>query len=204
MVATGCAGAGPGVVGRGGQESRWFQVRGTTAAWFRMVGTTWNRLRRTTRPRPRSGHRYDGRMADPANPPGERRLAHPPSDRYVKPAADDVRPAKPGRSLAFGAIAALAGAATITVLGGVLTVTAGLVVIAAATGWAVGAVLPGRFRAAVALAVAAVALGQLGLWAYAQSEGGVLGPLDLLWQVYGGLVPLEFVAAAVLAWIGAR
>ena len=44
----------------------------------------------------------------------------------------------------------------------------------------------------------------IGLWAYAQSEGGVLGPLDLLWQVYGGLVPFEFAVAAVLAWIGAR
>jgi hypothetical protein len=100
--------------------------------------------------------------------------------------------------------AALAGALAITVLGGVATVTAGLVVVAGATGWVVGALLPGRVRAAVVLALAAVALGQLGLWAYALSEGGVLGPLDLLWQVYGGLVPLEFLAAAILAWIGAR
>ena len=82
--------------------------------------------------------------------------------------------------------------------------TAGLVVVAAATGWATGAVLPGRSRTAVALALAGVAVGQLGLWAYAQSQGGVLGPLDLLWQVYGGLVPLEFVVAAILAWIAAR
>ncbi|MGZ8437646.1 MAG: hypothetical protein ACXWXR_03785, partial [Candidatus Limnocylindrales bacterium] len=98
----------------------------------------------------------------------------------------------------------LAGAAAISVLGGVVTVTAGLVVVAAATGWAVGAVLPGRPRTAVLLALLAVALGQLGLWAYALSQGGVLGPLDLLWQVYGGLVPLEFAASATLAWIGTR
>lgn len=100
--------------------------------------------------------------------------------------------------------AGLAGAAAITVLGGVVTMTAGLIVVAAATGWAVGAAMPGRTRAAVGLALVAVALGQLGLWSYARSEGGVLGPIDLLWQVYGGLVPLEFLAAAIFAWNGAR
>lgn len=147
-------------------------------------------------------------MADPTNPPGERRLQHPPSDRYTKTVADPTpAPAvtpSPGRGLAFGVIGGLAGAAAITVLGGVVTVTAGLIVVAAATGWAVGAVLPGQPRTAVLLALLAVALGQLGLWAYALSQGGVLGPLDLLWQVYGGLVPLEFAAAATLAWIGTR
>jgi hypothetical protein len=146
-------------------------------------------------------------MADPANPPGERRLSHPPSDRYAPPAAlaPDARSVDSGvRGPAFGATAAVAGAAAIAVLGGVLTVTAGLAVVAAATGWAVGTLLPGRPRAAVALAVAAVALGQAGLWAFALSQGGVLGPLELLWQVYGGLVPLEFAAAAFLAWVAAR
>ena len=148
-------------------------------------------------------------MADPANPPGERRLSHPPSDRYAT-AAPAGAPGSvpemtaPGRHPAFAVIAALAGAAAMTVLGGVLTVTAGLVVVAAATGWLVGTLLPGRVRAAVLAALAAIALGQLGLWLYAQSEGGVLGPLDLLWQVYGGLVPLEFLGAVVLAWIAAR
>ena len=147
-------------------------------------------------------------MADQTNPPGERRLPHPPSDRYRTTVADPapastVTPS-PGRDLAFGLIGGLAGAAAITVLGGVVTVTTGLIVVAAATGWAIGAVLPGRPRTAVLLALLAVALGQLGLWAYALSQGGVLGPIDLLWQVYGMLVPLEFVAAAIPAWIGAR
>lgn len=146
-------------------------------------------------------------MAEPANAPGERRLSHPPSDRYANTAAPPASgpiPSTTGRHIAVGGIAALAGAAAITALGGVMTITAGLVVVAAATGWAVGALLPGRVRAAIGLALVSVAVGQLGLWAYAQSEGGVLGPLDLLWQVYGGLVPLEFLAAAVFAWIGSR
>ena len=147
-------------------------------------------------------------MPDPSNPPGERRLAHPPSDRYRQAAAGPTErpaPAAPSpRGLVFGLCAGLAGAAAITALGGALTMTAGLIVVAAATGWVVGALLVGRPRTAVIVALAAVVLGQLGLWAYAQSQGGVLGPLDLLWQVYGGLVPLELLAAAVLAWIGSR
>lgn len=149
-------------------------------------------------------------MSDPSNPPGERRLPHPPSDRYRR--ESDALVPKPGiassaarvRGLGPGAVAGLLGAVAITALGGALTMTAGLIVVAAATGWVVGAVLPRRTRTAVLLALAAVALGQLGLWAYARSEGGVLGPLDLLWQVYGGLVPLEFLAAAILAWVAAR
>jgi hypothetical protein len=119
-----------------------------------------------------------------------------------------------GRGLTFGAVAGIAGGAALTILGGVLTVTAGLLVVAAATGWAVGLGVRlgagtdlargGRVRAAAAMALAAIALAQLGLWVYARSEGGVLSPLDYLWEVYGGLVPLEFVAAAVAAWIAAR
>ena len=49
-----------------------------------------------------------------------------------------------------------------------------------------------------------VALGQAGLWQYARTEGGVLAPLDYLAEVYGPLVPLQLVAAAVAAWVGAR
>ena len=150
-----------------------------------------------------------GRMADPANQPGERRLDHPPSDRYRATTSADLTPegrraASGARGLALGAIAGLAGAAAIAILGGVLTVSAGLVVVAGATGWAVGIFLPRRVRASVALALVSIALGQIGLWALARSEGGVLGPFDLLWQVYGGLVPAEFVAAAITTWIAAR
>jgi hypothetical protein len=172
------------------------------------------------------------RMADPtnapggvgrANPtappaPGERRLAHPPSDRYrVAHAAFAPEPepaAWPGRGRAFGTIAGVAGAAAIIALGSVLTVTAGLLVVAAATGWAVGMGLRvgaggprasgGQARSAVAITLVAIGLGQLGLWSYALSEGGVLAPLDFLWQVYGGLVPVEFGVAAVTAWLAAR
>lgn len=162
---------------------------------------------RGTRARPHATPRYDGGMADPTNPPGERRLSHPPADRYRGAVPEPPEPSSAvsgSGGPVLGAFAGLVGALAITVLGGLMSVTAGLIVVSTATGWAVGTLLPRRAGTAVTLALVAVALGQLGLWAYALWQGGVLGPLDLLWQVYGGLVPLELIAAAILAWIAAR
>ena len=157
--------------------------------------------------------------------PGERRLAHPPSDRYreseaalAAAAADPADAVDPGASVARGVavamVVAIAGAASIVYLGGVLLLTEVLVVIAGFTGGGVGLALrwgsaehlAGRRRvgAALALALGAVALGQLGLWQYGRSEGGVLGPIDYIGQVYGPLVLVEFAAAGVVAWLAAR
>ena len=155
--------------------------------------------------------------SEPPRIPGERRLAHPPSDRYRQadpaPMIEDPA-ASPARGVAFGIVAAIAGAAAITLLGGLLAVSSGLLVAAGATGWAVGIALragtAGRLAAgrqaqlAVALAVLSVGLGQLGLWAYARTEGGVLDPVGYLAEVFGWLVPLELLAAAVVAWATAR
>jgi hypothetical protein len=95
-----------------------------------------------------------------------------------------------------------------------LAVSAGLLVVAGATGWAValglrvggGASLPAsrRARLALALALLAVVLGQVGLWLYARTEGGVLGPLDYLGETFGPLVPLELAAAGLASWVAAR
>ncbi|HEX5148304.1 MAG TPA: hypothetical protein VFW02_04435 [Candidatus Limnocylindrales bacterium] len=161
-------------------------------------------------PRPEPG-------TEPPRIPGERRLAHPPSDRYREveppPAVEDPA-ASPARGVAVGIVAAIAGAAAITLLGGLLAMTSGLLVAAGATGWAVGIALragaTGRLPAgrraqlAVILAVLAVVLGQIGLWAYARSEGGVLDPVGYLAEVFGWLVPLELLAAGVVAWATAR
>jgi hypothetical protein len=160
----------------------------------------------------------------PAAPsPGERRLARPPSDRYrdaeaAATAAKEVAAIDPAASVARGvALAtavAVAGAVAIVVLGGVVTLTEVLLVVAGFTGggvgialrWGAGQHLAGRRRVVIALGLAlgAVALGQLGLWQYGRTEGGVLGPLDYLGQVYGPLVLVEFAAAGILAWLAAR
>ena len=155
--------------------------------------------------------------------PGERRLARPPSDRYreteaAMAAAEAQAAVDPdasvGRGVALAAAVTIAGAAAIVLLGGVLALTEILLVVAGFTGggvgitlrWGAGEHLAGRRRVAIALTLAlvAVALGQLGLWQYGRIEGGVLGPLDYLGQVYGPLVLLEFAAAGVVAWLAAR
>jgi hypothetical protein len=109
---------------------------------------------------------------------------------------------------------AILGAVAIVLLGGILTITSGLLIVVAAIGWGVAMSLRfgagdrlsrrRRWEAAVALSFGAVALGQLGLWGYARTEGGVLSPLDYLGEVYGPLVPLQFVTAAIVAWLTAR
>ncbi len=165
----------------------------------------------------------DGTAAAPPPTPGERRLAHPPSDRYRTAEADfDETTADdasgPGASVARGfvlaIVAGIVGAVAIVLLGGVLAVSAGLVVVAAATGWVVGAAL--RFGAgellaprrrvvlAVVIALVAIVFAQIGLWQYALREGGVLPLVDYLGEVFGPLVPIEAVAAVVVAWIAAR
>jgi hypothetical protein len=153
--------------------------------------------------------------------PGERRLDHPPSDRYRDLAhaeesgggTADSR-GSVGRAVAGGFLAGLAGAIATIVLGGVLSVSAGLVVVAAATGWAVGmATRVGMGEAidrsrrswlALMLAIVAVVLGQLGLWLYARTEGGVLTLPDYLAQTFGLLVPVQAAIAAGVAWWSAR
>ncbi len=162
-------------------------------------------------------------MTDAPRPPapGERRLDRPPSDRYRDlPGAEEggsgaaAAPGSIGRAIAIGFLAGLAGAVATVVLGGILSLSAGLVVVAAATGWAVGtATRIGAHDAidrdrrpwlALALTLVAVVLGQLGLWLYARTEGGVLTLPDYLAQTFGLLVPVQAVVAAGVAWWSAR
>ena len=116
--------------------------------------------------------------------------------------------------MALAAAVAVVGAAAIVYLGGVLAISAGLIPVAGGLGWAIGAALRwgagehlskrSRVGAAIGLAIAAIALAQLGLWQFARSEGGVLPPLDYLLEVFGPLVPLELGAGTLLAWIATR
>ena len=111
-------------------------------------------------------------------------------------------------------VGAIIGAVVITVLGGVLTVTGGLLAVTAVIGWATawglrvggGTTIDDRRRAylALVLALSSVCLGQLGLWLYARTEGGVLPLVDYLGEVYGPLVPVQAIVAAIVAWVTAR
>jgi hypothetical protein len=157
---------------------------------------------------------------DPGEVPPRRLLAHAPSERYAatrptEPArpAEGVRPASGGQGMAFllGLVAAVIGAALHVAIAVLLLATGGLLVVAATLGFAVGAAVrsgagsrvgPGARRGmGVGLAVAAVAVALAANWAL---SGAYLGPVDFLDQVYGFLVPLQFVTAAAGALAGTR
>ena len=152
--------------------------------------------------------------------PGERRLDRPPSDRY-RPTPDAATAhatagsvtaaASMTRAVLYGSITAVIGVVIIVLLGGVLTLSGGLLAVAVVIGRTVGLGVvfgggvevgqPTRTWLAIGLALASVAVGQIGLWLYGRTEGGVLDPLDYLWQVFGPLVLFELVIAAfVAAW----
>ena len=116
------------------------------------------------------------------------------------------------------AIVAVLGALALLGVGGVLAYPFGLPFVAGIMGAVIGllaarAAVPSDgaapaarrtvIRAAVALALGGVVLGDLGLWLFAKSEGGVLGPFDYLWETFGLFVPGVALLAAVAAWWGA-
>ena len=156
--------------------------------------------------------------ADRPPAPGERRLDRPPSDRYAHPEpeidASATRAGSGGGALAVAAAVGAVGALATIALGGVLGLSAGLLVVAGATGWGIGAawVAAGRdaIRAgrrpwlAAAVAIGSFVAGQLGLWLNARSEGGVLSVPDYLGQTFGLLVPAQAILIVALAWWTAR
>lgn len=113
-----------------------------------------------------------------------------------------------------GIVAGVAWILATVLLGGVLALSAGLLVVAAAAGrliglaigWGAGPALAPRRRVSLVVAVVVLAfvVGQLGLWAYAQLEGGVLAPLDYLGQTFGIVAPLQLILATVIGWWTAR
>ena len=168
-------------------------------------------------PTPRDSGDPATRHGDPGAPAGagSRRLARPPSDRYRRAAADAApEPGSEARGLAYGVVAAVAGATAITVLGGALAISAGLLVVALAIGYAVAVVLKLGAGASVSprtrrwsasgLTAAGIVLGQVGLWLYGRTEGGVLSLPDYLVQVFGVLVPLQLALGVAAAWWSRR
>jgi hypothetical protein len=147
--------------------------------------------------------------------PGERRLDRPPSDRFAAPPEAERPPSGSTlRAVGAGGGAAAAWAIATVLFGGGLTITAGLLVLAAAFGrlialavaWGGGAGLASGTRRAlvVGLVVAGFVLGQLGIWAYGRAEGGVMAPLDYLLTTFGIVVPLQLGIALAVAWWTAR
>ena len=159
-------------------------------------------------------------MASPREPgerPNRTTLDRPPGERYRQPETpegDATTANGPVRGIASAVLVAIAGAAAIVALGGPLTVTLGLIVIAGLIGRFVGVAIAAgsgatisrgaRMASAVVIAILGVVVGQFGLWLYARSEGGVLALPDYLGQAFGWLVVAEVVVAAVVAWWTSR
>jgi hypothetical protein len=128
-------------------------------------------------------------VTTPANEPGDRRplLDRPPSDRYVAPApAADATAARLDAILVPVALV-LGTAVAFVVLGGIVTVTAGLVLVAAFLGWLTGRFVSPPGLAAI-IAVVAVIAGFLAIWLFGRLEGGVLDPIAYLFEVEGPVV----------------
>ena len=132
--------------------------------------------------------------------PGERGrvLDRPPSDRYAT-ASPPPAEAPAGSRAPQALLAALVSAAVITSLGGPLSVTVGLVGVAAVVGWAIGSIVRPSRGLAIGLAIGSVVLGLVGIWLVARLEGGVLSLPDYLAQVQGPLVVIEVAVAALVA-----
>src|SRR5439155_17477085 len=124
----------------------------------------------TTPPQPEdsdpSGRIPGDQSGGEASPPAPRRtiLDRPPGDRY-QPAREAT-----GSGLAVEALwpplaVAVGGALAFVLLGGVLAVTAGLIVVAGLIGWLTGLLLRPPLRAA-GVAVGIVVLGLLGIWVF--------------------------------------
>jgi hypothetical protein len=147
-------------------------------------------------------------------PPAARRtLERPPSDRYAIREPESDRSGSTARTITGAAVPSLAGAAILIVLASPLALSEPLVLVALATGLAVGrgarwgggrAVSTQRRRAIASAAVLlAIAVAQVAIWQLAIAEGGVLPLGDYLLQVFGPVVPLELVAGGAAAWASA-
>jgi len=124
------------------------------------------------------------------------------------------------RTLGPAIVAAIATAAVLILVGGVLEERRGLLALAGIGGAAIGllaaaaATSPDGLAPAVTsrgtarkigvgLALSTIATGALGIWAYSRFEGGVMDPLSYLWETLGLVVPAQAVIAGVAAAWGA-
>jgi hypothetical protein len=145
---------------------------------------------------PRATRGYDAPVT--TREPGERPppLDRAPGDRYPTPAEEAAGPRiDPWIPVAV----VLGGVVAYTVLGGILTVTAGLIVVAVFLGWLIGRLVSPPAPAA-AVALGAVVLGLLGIWLFGRIEGGVLDPIAYLDEVQGWpLVAAQLIGGAGMA-----
>lgn len=126
-------------------------------------------------------------MTTPPDEPGDRRprLDRAPGERYAPPSEADSATALDAALRPVAGL--LAAVIAFVVLGGIVTVTFGLVVLSVVVGWVIGLLVSPPPRAAL-VGLATVALGFLAIWGYGRIEGGVLDPITYLLEVEGPVV----------------
>jgi hypothetical protein len=127
---------------------------------------------------------------------------------------DDQPIPSPVRALGLGSLTAVIVGGILAFLGGPVSLSAGLAVVAFFMGRLVGAMVrtgagrtlssPARVSLAIVLSLAGIAIGQIGIWLFARGEGGTLDLGAYLFDAFGPLVPLEFMIATLTAWWTAR
>lgn len=141
----------------------------------------------------------------PTREPGEPRrvLDRPPGERYARPLPSETGGSGAERVLVPLAVV-LGGVLGWVVLGGILTVTGGLIVLAGVVGWLIGRVVSPPAKAGL-VGLATVTLGLLGIWAFGRIEGGVLDPIAYFGEVHGPiLVMLQLFLGGGLAAAASR
>ena len=145
-------------------------------------------------------------MTSSPSEPGDRRprLDRPPGERYLPAEPDDDAAATRLDRIAWPGAVVLGTALAFTILGGLLAVTAGLLIVATFAGWLIGRLVSPPPRAAV-VGLVAVVLGFLGIWLFGRVEGGVLDPIEYLAEVEGWvLVGLCLLAGGGVAAAASR
>jgi hypothetical protein len=146
-------------------------------------------------------------MIEPGDGPRRPQLDRPPGDRYLRP-----EPPGGGAGAADGRLAAvwpplavvLGTAIAYTLVGGLMSATAGLIILALFAGWLVGKLVsPPPLAAAIGLV--AIVAGLAGIWLFGRLEGGVLDPIAYFDEVQGWpLVALQLLAGGGMAAASSR
>ncbi len=130
------------------------------------------------------------------------------------PDADEQPQPSPMRAVGLGIVTAVLLGGILAVLGGPVSMSAGLVVVAFFMGRLVGTMVrigagetlssPARVVVAILISLFGIFVGQVGIWVWAHQEGGSLDLGAYLSNAFGPLVPLEFMVATLSAWWSAR
>ena len=127
-----------------------------------------------------------------------------------------MRGASAAGPIAAAACVAVAGAAALTVILGVILATTGTFVVSLLAGVSIGLIVSGAavgpgaalhrdvaIRIAVGLALGMVILAGVATWILARAEGGVMDPISYLWTTFGFGIPAQAVVAVLAAAWGA-